>query len=97
MNSVFLKILILDTFVKAVIERREILLDELKTYGCDPVRRMRRIRMLSQLAYYESETIKKINDFESDDIDDWLSQSSDDWLGFQILIDEIDNVIDRSA
>lgn len=89
MNSVFLKILILDTFVKAVIERREILLDELKTYGCDPVRRMRRIRMLSQLAYHESETIKKINNFESDDIDDWR--------GFQILIDELDNVIDRSA
>lgn len=73
MNKNFLKLVLIDTFLKESSEHREMLLKELKDHGSDPVKRMRRIRMLGQLSEYEASIIRKLDNFDSDDIDDWQS------------------------
>jgi hypothetical protein len=89
MYNTFLKLLTLNTFLQNVADHRAKLLIELKDYGCDPVRRMRRIRMLTHLAQYEADTIKKIDSFETDD--------PKEWLDFSALIETIDHITNRSA
>lgn len=89
MNHTFFKILVLDQFLEDNANNRKILLDELKNNACDPVIRMRRIRMLHQLAMYESEIIQKIDKFDSDDIDEWLDISQ--------ILDGVYSIINRSA
>jgi hypothetical protein len=89
MYNTFLKLLILNTFLQNVADCRAKLLIELNNYGCDPVRRMRRIRMLSQLSQYEADVIKKIDSFETDDPTEWLNMSA--------LIDTIKHITERSA
>lgn len=89
MYDTFLKLSTLETFLDNVAKHRNELLKELKDYGCDPVKRMRRIRMLSQLAQYESDIIKKIDSFESDD--------PKEWLDVDMLLITIDHITNRSA
>ena len=89
MYTTFLKLLTLNTFLETVAEHRAELLKELKDYGCDPVRRMRRIRMLCQLSQYEADMIKKIDSFESDDPKEWLDTG--------VLMSTLDQVTNRSA
>jgi hypothetical protein len=89
MYNTFLKLLTLNTFLQNVADHRTNLLIELKDYGCDPVRRLRRIRMLSQLSQYEADVIKKIDSFETDD--------PKEWLDFSALINTINHITDRSA
>jgi predicted PolB exonuclease-like 3'-5' exonuclease len=60
MNTAFLKVKLLDDFLKETHKHRQKLLEELIVKTNNPVVRMRRFRMLSQLADYESITIKKI-------------------------------------
>lgn len=89
MYNTFLKLLTLNTFLQNVADHRAKLLIELKTYGCDPVRRMRRIRMLGQLSQYEADMIKKIDSFETDDPKEWLDSA--------LLMKTIVEITDRSA
>jgi hypothetical protein len=89
MYTTFLKLLTLNTFLETVAEHRAELLKELKDYGCDPIRRMRRVRMLSQLSQYEADMIKKIDSFESDDPKEWLDS--------HLLFVTIRDITNRSA
>jgi hypothetical protein len=89
MYTTFLKLLTLNTFLETVAEHRAELLKELKDYGCDPVRRMRRFRMLCQLSQYEADMIKKIDSFESDDLKEWLD------IG--LLLSSLDHITNRST
>jgi hypothetical protein len=59
MNTAFLKVKLLDDFLKETHKHRQKLLEELIVKTNNPVIKMRRFRMLSQLAEYESVTIKK--------------------------------------
>ena len=54
-----------------IIEKRTELLQDLVAYTTDPVRYLRRIRMLAQLSQYEYELISKIDNFESQDSSDF--------------------------
>jgi hypothetical protein len=66
--------------------QRETLLAELINNATDPVKRMRRARMLSQLSMYESQIIKKIAELETDDVSDFLDSNF-----------EIDAIVNRNA
>lgn len=50
-----------------IAEHQQSLLQELVAYSGDPVRYMRRTRMLIQLADYEHQLLQKIAKFETDD------------------------------
>ena len=89
MYNTFFKLLTLELFLKTVAEHRADLLNDLKDHGCDPVRRMRRIRMLAQLSQYEADIIKKIDSFETDDCKEWLDYS--------LLMDTVIDITNRSA
>ena len=64
------------------------LLDELIIYATDPVRRMRRMRMISQVCSYESQVVQKIQNFSTDDVED---------LQLSNFIQELHHVCNRSA
>jgi hypothetical protein len=53
-----------------IADHRQTLLEDLVAYSKDPVRYSRRIRMLTQLAEYEQQILKKINNFETNDEED---------------------------
>jgi hypothetical protein len=70
---------------------RESLKSDLVAYSNDPVRFMRRFRMLINLAEYELSILLKIRDFDSDDALD---------LGKEIIglvENEIRHIVDRDA
>jgi hypothetical protein len=69
---------------------RDRLLGDLVSYAEDPVRYSRRIRMLCQLSDYESQIIKKINQFETNDLADLN-------LALENIKFEIDRVVDIYA
>jgi hypothetical protein len=59
--------------ISAYIYRHRITLQqELYKYASDSVLFKRRLRMLSQLAQYESQIITKLYNFESDNIEDYV-------------------------
>jgi hypothetical protein len=64
------------------------LLDELIIYATDPVLRMRRMRMISQLCDYESQMLQKIQNFSTNNIED---------LQPSIFLHELHDVCNRSA
>lgn len=78
----------LTQFLDEVKKHREQLLNELVDKATDPVIRMRRFRMLSQLSQYESQIINKIAEVETDNINDLL--------GLDFIL-EISTVINRDA
>ena len=88
MNTAFLKIKLLDNLLKTIQVERQLLLDEAIIKTNNPNLRMRRFRILSQLAEYESVTINKILLLESDDVCDFMDQA---------YLLEISNVVDRSG
>lgn len=88
MNTAFLKIKLLDNLLKTIQVERQLLLDEAIIKTNNPTLRMRRFRILSQLAEYESVTINKILLLESDDVCDFMNQA---------YLLEISNVVDRSG
>jgi len=89
MNDTLFKLYIIDEFLKKTQEHRKILIQELIDGACDPVIKKRRFRMLRNLSEYESSVIKKIADFETDDIRDLLCPDIFDF--------EIEFLLDRSA
>lgn len=69
---------------------RDKLQAELLERSTDPVIHKRRFRMLSQLAAYESQIYKKIYNFNSDSLDDYVA-------GAKLITNEIRQVCNRSS
>jgi hypothetical protein len=87
-NIEFFKLALTHSFLCESASMKQELLDELVIYATDPVRRMRRMRMISQLCKYESQIIQKIQNFSTNDATD---------LDLTTLKQELRNVCDRSA
>lgn len=83
---IFFRLYMLTEFMDKIKLQRETLLAELINNATDPVKRMRRARMLSQLSMYESQIIKKIAELETDDVSDFLDSNF-----------EIDAIVNRNA
>lgn len=66
----YYKIKIIKQFVIKVGKCRDILLQELIVNATDPVVFKRRIRMLKHLNSYETQIISKIQNFETNNVDD---------------------------
>lgn len=88
-NEKILKISLARDFLNKTSEARQDLLNELIIYATDPVIFKRRLRMLSQLAEYEAQILKKIQLFELDNLDDFTLQF--------IIMSELRSIIDRSS
>jgi hypothetical protein len=88
MNTAFLKVKLLDDFLKETHKQRQKLLEELIVKTNNPVIKMRRFRMLAQLAEYESITIKKIMTLDTENVTDFIDSG---YCG-EILV-----VVDRSG
>lgn len=87
-NIDFFKLNFTHSFLSECSNLKQQLLDELIIYATDPVRRMRRMRMISQLCQYESQILQKIQNFSTDDVED---------LQMFVIQQELKNVCDRSA
>jgi hypothetical protein len=87
-NLKFYKLKFIHDFLCESAKFKQQLLDELIIYGTDLVRYPRRIRMLSQLCEYESQILKKIEMFETNDVTD---------LELAIIRRELYDISNRSA
>lgn len=87
-NIKFYKIELLKKFVAASNNFRQKLLDELIDRATDPVILQRRYRMLEHVNAYESQIIRKIKNFETDDAED---------LEITVLIEGLMAIANRSA
>lgn len=85
-NLTFYKSRLLLQFLEDTAQARKKLLEELVVNASDPIIFKRRFRMLKQLSHYESQIIEKINNFDSDNPDD-----------FDIKFFHLNNIIDRSS
>jgi hypothetical protein len=88
--QLFLRINLLRKFLAQSGKLKNNILQELVTHATDPVIRMRRFRMLSQLSLYESQIIKKIENLQTDNPEDFVSSE-------QLLNSDMHLVIDKSA
>jgi uncharacterized membrane protein YqiK len=88
MNTAFLKIKLLNDLLKTTQAERQRLINEAIIKTNNPVVKMRRFRMLSQLAEYESVAINKIMQLDSDDVYDFIDN---------VYQSEIYNIVDRSG
>jgi hypothetical protein len=87
-NTTFLKVQILDDFLKQIEIHRHILAKELLLNANRSIIRNRRARMLSQLSRYESDTIEKIMNFETTEPLDYFAKN---------YLTEISKIVNRSA
>jgi hypothetical protein len=87
-NIDFFKLNLTHSFLSECASLKQQLLDELIIYATDPIRRMRRMRMISQLCQYESQILQKIQNFSTDDVED---------LQMSVIQQELKHVCDRSA
>jgi hypothetical protein len=69
-NLKFYKIKLLEKFLTDTAAERERLLDELKVNATDPIIVLRRFRMLKHLSMYETQIIEKIQNFDTDNVED---------------------------
>jgi hypothetical protein len=88
LNLKFYKIKILKNFLLHTNEARNQLLDELITNTTDPVLYIRRFRMLTHLAQYENQIIKKIQNFDTDNVEE---------LELTSLINGLQIILNKSA
>ena len=89
-NILFYKTCVINKFFSRTEIARKQLLYELTAHSQDPVIFMRRIRMLKQLADFESQMVTKINNFNADSQQDYLT-------GLNQVLLEIDRVTARNA
>ena len=87
-NIELFKLELTHSFLCKSADIKQQLLDELIIYATDPARRMRRMRMISQLCNYESQVVQKIQNFSTDDVED---------LQLSNFLKELHNVCNRSA
>jgi hypothetical protein len=66
----FFKLKLIKKIIKKTSEHRNILMQELVDNATDPIIVKRRIRMLKHLNSYESQLISKVQNFETDNVDD---------------------------
>lgn len=85
-NIKFYKIKFLKDLMKVVQNERVILLDELIDNATDPVIFKRRMRMMRHLNMYENQMLQKIQDFDTDDVQD-----------FEKVFVNINTIVNRSA
>jgi len=90
LNHKFQKIVLAAELLEHSENAKKELLNELLELGTDDIYFMRRFRMLQQLADFESQIIKKIYQFNTDDDSDYLDISS-------ILSKELLTVVSRNA
>lgn len=88
LNLKFYKIKILKNFLQHTNEARSLLLDELITNATDSVLYTRRFRMLEHLAQYENQIIKKIQNFDTDNVEE---------LELKHLINGLQLILNKSA
>lgn len=69
-NIKYHKILLIKNFLDQTHQARTQLFDELVINATDPTLYRRRIRMLAHLSQFENQIIKKIQDFDTDDVND---------------------------
>ncbi len=67
----FYKIKLIKNLLEYSQRVRNQLLDELVTNATDPVVYSRRLRMLRHVNLYENQLIQKIQNFDTDDVDDF--------------------------
>lgn len=91
-TDTFFKLAVINNFLNATtIARNNLLTECVGRGGLDPVIRMRRFRMLSQLSQFEADTIKKIYNLEDGhDADSIMS-------GLSNLLNNIKMITDRDA
>jgi hypothetical protein len=91
-NHTFLKLKVINDFLTATSNARANLLNEcIGNGGTDPVIRMRRFRMLSQLSQFEAATIIKIYNLDDEhDLDSLV-------IGLRTLISNVGSVTNKSA
>lgn len=89
-NIKFHKIKLIIDLLNQCAKVKQQLLDELVIYATDEILVKRRVRILSQLAQYESQLLKKIYNVSLDNI----AELNSTW---HIIKIEIDNVCNRSA
>lgn len=70
-NIKFYKLKLIKEFNEECEKSRQTLLDEMITYATDPIVYTRRMRMIQQLTEYQAQILKKIQNFETDDITDF--------------------------
>jgi hypothetical protein len=87
-NIKFYKIRLLKEFLQHTGQSRNMLFEELVNNATDPVIYKRRFRMLHHLDQYESQIIKKIYDFDTDDVADLTTDT---------LLSGLFQVLNRSA
>jgi hypothetical protein len=81
---------VVDLVAKTINYHRTALHQELCELANDPTLLKRRFRMIAQLAEYESQIYKKIYEFSSSSVDDYV-------LATRQIINEIHNVTNRSG
>lgn len=84
----FYKIKLIKKLLTCTEQVRSQLLNELTVNATDPTVFKRRIRMIKHVNLYENQLIEKIQNFETDDINDLIS--------FEPIV-SIQNIINRSA
>lgn len=87
-NAKFYKIKIIKKLLTKTNRARTQLLDELIVNASDPTIVQRRVRMLKHLNLYENQLIDKIQNFETNDVND---------INLIIIEDYIDLITNRSA
>ena len=89
-TEVFYKLSLIDIVGRLINNQRTLLEKELQEKASAPVIFKRRFRMLSQLADYESQIYKKIYNFVTDDVCDYIQV-------IYLIKTEIQNVTNRSG
>jgi hypothetical protein len=89
-QELFYKLVVTNIASYHINKNKTVLQNELNELANDPILVKRRFRMLSQLSDYESQLYKKIYQFCSDDINDYV-------LAAKQIVQEINNVVDRSG
>jgi hypothetical protein len=90
MNQKLQKLLAVDDVLTESNKIRETLFNELLDSATDDIIFLRRCRMISQLASAESQALKKIYQFETDNLEDYKN-------GVAALISELKVVTSRNA
>lgn len=88
--ELYYKLVITNIISQHLTSQRLDLHNELYTKADDPVILKRRFRMISQLAEYESQIYKKIYNFQSNNIEDYI-------VATRLILSEIQNVVDKSG
>jgi hypothetical protein len=86
----YYQLLAINSLVKESARQKKLLFDELVESATDDVIFKRRIRMLTQLNQFESQLLKKIQNFKTEDVTDFVD-------GIDFMIQELNSITSRNA